>query len=124
MLHVLEHLTPSEVLNVVQRSHRALVDGGQLVIETPNPQSLYVYARAFWLDPTHVRPIHPVYLEFLLQAAGFRDVEFEWTKLPDQSERLEAVDDDSPLAKVVNENVRKVNDLVFAAQNYRVTAFR
>jgi O-antigen chain-terminating methyltransferase len=124
LLHVVEHLTPNELLDVVQLAHRSLAGSGQLVIETPNPQSLYVFARAFWLDPTHTKPVHPVYLDFVLRSAGFSSVEFEWTALPAEAERLEVIDDDSPLAKVINENARKVNDLLFAAQNYRVTAYR
>jgi O-antigen chain-terminating methyltransferase len=112
------------VLDVVQHAYRALADGGQLVVETPNPQSLYVFARAFWLDPTHSKPVHPVYLDFVLRSAGFSRVEFEWTALPAAAERLEELTDESPLTKVINENARRVNDILFAAQNYRVTAYR
>ena len=112
------------MLDVIKFAYRALAVGGQLVIETPNPQSLYVFARAFWLDPTHTKPIHPVYLDFVLRSAGFSKIEFEWTAMPDASERLDEVDEDSPMAKFINQNARKINELLFAAQNYRVTAYR
>ena len=121
LLHVIEHLYPNELLEVVSLAHDRLAIGGKLVLETPNPQSLYVYARAFWLDPTHVKPVHPVYLDFVLRAAGFSDVVFEWTALPADAERLV---ESSDASATMNENVRRLNGLVFGAQNYRIIATR
>ena len=37
----------------------ALKPDGVLILETPNPLSIVVAARNFWLDPTHRRPVHP-----------------------------------------------------------------
>ncbi|MEO8697398.1 MAG: class I SAM-dependent methyltransferase [Acidimicrobiales bacterium] len=124
LLHVAEHLTPNEVLDVVQSAHRALCESGQLVVETINPQSFAARAGTLSLDPTYTRPLHPVYLDFVVRAAGFTTVDFEWVGPPPQSERLDEIDDDSALAKVVNDNARRVNELLFAAQSYRVTAYR
>ena len=53
-----------------------------MIMETVNPQSLYVFARSFYLDPTHVRPVHPGYLEFLFREAGFAEVEIDWRNPP------------------------------------------
>ena len=124
LLHVIEHLTPNELLEVVQLSLDRLAPGGYLVLETPNPQSLYVFARAFWLDPTHNKPVHPVYLEFVLRKAGYTTVDFEWTALPDEAERLVEPAEDSELSVAVAENARRLNSLVFGAQNYRAIARR
>ncbi|CAN5440114.1 hypothetical protein BH10ACT3_BH10ACT3_00810 [soil metagenome] len=128
LLHVIEHLTPNELLEVVTLSMDRLAPGGYLVLETPNPQSLYVFARAFWLDPTHSKPVHPVYLEFVLNKAGYHDVEFEWTAFPAEDERLiepeTESDGDQGLAGTVAENARRLNSLVFGAQNYRAVARR
>lgn len=124
MIHLVEHLPPSQVFDLVKLAHTKLAPGGLLVIETPNPQSLYAHARALWLDPTHLRPVHPSYLEFLLAQGGFEQLESEWTAVPPEQERLLPIPGDDPVAKAMNENVRRLNDLVFAAQNYRVTATR
>jgi len=124
MLHVIEHLTPNELLELVQLSFDRLAPGGRLVLETPNPQSLYVFARAFWLDPTHSKPVHPVYLEFVLRQAGYSHIEFDWTAFPSEDERLVEPLGDTALDQVVAENARRLNSLVFGAQNYRVTARR
>lgn len=125
LLHVVEHLTPNELMELVTLAYDRLAQGGELVLETPNPQSLYIFARAFWLDPTHSKPVHPMYLEFVLRQAGFKEVTLEWTALPPVGEQMVVPDvDDSPLAEVVAENARRMNALVFAAQNYRVIAHR
>ncbi|HYX22677.1 MAG TPA: class I SAM-dependent methyltransferase, partial [Thermoanaerobaculia bacterium] len=57
--HVIEHLPPEAVDRLVRLAFRALAPGGVLILETPNPLSLVVAARNFWLDPTHRRPVHP-----------------------------------------------------------------
>jgi 2-polyprenyl-3-methyl-5-hydroxy-6-metoxy-1,4-benzoquinol methylase len=124
LLHVIEHLGKNELMELVQLAWERLAIGGKLVLETPNPQSLYVYARAFYLDPTHSQPVHPIYLEFLLRQVGFKDIVFEWTAPPSDAERLVEVPGDDAATKANNENVRRINDLVFAPQNYRVVATR
>ena len=124
LLHVVEHLTPNEVLEMVQLAFDRLTRGGLLVMETPNPQSLYTFARAFWLDPTHSKPLHPRYLEFVTKEAGFEAIKFDWTAAPSAEEALIEPDDDTPLGRVVAENARRVNDIVFAPQNYRLVVRR
>jgi 2-polyprenyl-3-methyl-5-hydroxy-6-metoxy-1,4-benzoquinol methylase len=124
LIHVIEHLHPNEFLEVVSLSRETLAVGGKLILETPNPQSLYVYSRAFWLDPTHVRPIHPIYVNFVLQDAGFADPVFEWTATPPTDEVLVELEGTFDPSGVTNENIRRLNRLLFAAQNYRVTATR
>jgi O-antigen chain-terminating methyltransferase len=36
---------------------------------------LNVGAANFWLDPTHLRPVHPAYLSFLFSDVGYVGVE-------------------------------------------------
>ena len=77
MIQVIEHLAPQQVLDVVKLASEKLRPGGMFVAETVNPTSLSTYARAFWVDPDHVRPIHPAFMDFLLKQAGFTQYEFE-----------------------------------------------
>jgi SAM-dependent methyltransferase len=126
LLHVIEHLTPNELLEVVQLSFDRLARGGLLVMETPNPQSLYIFARAFWLDPTHTKPVHPQYLQFVAEQAGFESIKFEWTGDPGSEEVLIEPPPglDGELASIVAENARRTNQLVFGPQNYRIVLRR
>ena len=73
--HVIEHLPNEAIEKLVFMSWRALQQGGVLVLETPSPLSLMVGARSFWLDPTHIRPVHPDSLKLTFELAGFEQVE-------------------------------------------------
>jgi O-antigen chain-terminating methyltransferase len=73
-IHVVEHLPFESLVDLVDLSLQALRPGGLLILETPNPLNLVVGAASFHLDPTHVRPIHPLFLEFVLENRGFTRV--------------------------------------------------
>src|ERR1019366_1512244 len=74
LIQVVEHLPAQELVELVMLARDKLRPGGKLIMETVNPGSLYVFANAFYIDPTHSRPIHPAYLEFLCREAGFTAV--------------------------------------------------
>ncbi len=72
--HLVEHLPFEQVLILVDAAFRALMPGGLLIIETPNPENLVVGACTFWYDPTHIRPLPPAMLRFYVESAGFAPV--------------------------------------------------
>jgi len=72
--HVVEHMQPNDLILMIDACQRALKPGGVLILETPNPTNLVVGASTFYNDPTHVRPISPDYLSFLVRDRGFVDV--------------------------------------------------
>jgi SAM-dependent methyltransferase len=76
--HVIEHLELEVFLDVVDEALRALRPGGLLLFETPNPTNLDVGASTFHIDPTHRKPVHPLWLEFLLTTRGFVDVQLRY----------------------------------------------
>jgi len=74
---LVEHVPPGEIMRLVALCGEALAPGGVLVIETVNPLNALALAN-FYLDPAHVRPVHPHLLWFILvqerftaQAASF-----------------------------------------------------
>ncbi len=72
--HVIEHLQPSRLTELILQAARALSPGGVIAFETPNPSCLAIFAGDFYLDPTHVRPIPSHLMHFLLEEAGFVDI--------------------------------------------------
>lgn len=82
MFHVVEHLEFETLFDVMRAAVRALAPGGVLLMETPNPSNLTVGASSFYLDPTHVAPVHPQLLEFLSTAAGFEEAEVHYINPP------------------------------------------
>ena len=72
--HVVEHLPAEVLVELLAQAARVIRPGGGIILETPNPENLVVGATTFWLDPTHVRPVPPLLLEFLVEDAGFAEV--------------------------------------------------
>ena len=70
---VVEHLPFGRITALMHAAFRALVPGGILLLETPNPENLQVASYSFWLDPTHRHPIPPPLIMDLSYHVGFRD---------------------------------------------------
>jgi len=87
---VMEHLEPAALFDFVAQALRALRPGGLLIMETPNPLNVLVGSAQFWIDPSHVRPIHPEFLEYLCVNRGFDRVELRFAN--PSAEKSEAMD--------------------------------
>lgn len=73
--HVVEHLTTGALWNMLRAAQKALAPGGVLVLETPNPENLQVSGYSFYMDPSHLHPLPPPLLDFLVRQAGFEAVD-------------------------------------------------
>jgi len=72
--HVVEHIPFETIQTVIREAWRALAPGGLLILETPNPENLVVGTNNFYLDPSHIRPLPSLLLEFCAEYAGFHRV--------------------------------------------------
>lgn len=122
--HVIEHLPAALLDRLVRLAYRALKPGGALILETPNPLSMLVAARSFWLDPTHQRPVHPESLKLMYELAGFDPIErLDLRPYPD-SERLPEIDlaqlpeEQRVLADRVNRLRDRLDELMFGYQDF------
>jgi SAM-dependent methyltransferase len=70
--HLIEHLPPASATRLLELARDALVPGGRLWLNTPNPASLEVMSEIFWLDLTHVRPYPLALLVQMVERAGLR----------------------------------------------------
>jgi O-antigen chain-terminating methyltransferase len=124
---VVEHLPPPTLTGLLSDAHRALRPGGLLVLETVNPASALAFLDHFIRDLTHERPLHPETLRFLAAAAGFSDVRVEMrSPVPDEA-RLRPVPAPGlprPAIEALNENVARLNALLFAPLDYALLARR
>jgi O-antigen chain-terminating methyltransferase len=128
--HVIEHLPPASLDRLVRLAFGALAPGGVLILETPNPLSMVVAARNFWLDPTHRRPVHPGSLALSFELAGFEPVERVDLRPFDAEQRLPEIDLETvaeemrPLAHRLNELRDRLDDLLFGYQDYALIGTR
>jgi 2-polyprenyl-3-methyl-5-hydroxy-6-metoxy-1,4-benzoquinol methylase len=126
--HVLEHLWPADHVRFTRLCAAALRPGGLVVIETPNPKSLVAGAVNFSCDPTHLRPVFPETIVFMLERAGFEDVEVEYlSPVPDERRAVAAEGAPAEIAELVaqlNLAIERLDNLVFGEQEYAVIARR
>lgn len=121
--HLVEHLQLDDLVRLLELAATRLRPGGVLVAETPNPESLIVLGNSYVMDPTHVRPIHPSLLTFLLEGAGFRDVRLAFYS-PAEAYHLPLISDPAAPAWVatVNEAFGRLNHVLFGPQDYAAIA--
>jgi len=122
---VAEHLDTPQLLALLELSRRKLAPGGVMVVETPNPETLSIFARFFYTDLTHVRPIHPDALRWAMEAVGFEGVRIERVLPVEEGVRLEPVPTGSGDREgwaAVAANVERLNGLLFGPQNFAAVA--
>lgn len=124
---VAEHLPPGVLQGLLSEAFRALRPGGLLALETPNPRSVFAFLEVYNRDLTHERPLHPETLLFLAAAAGFSDVRVEYRTPVEAGSQLQPI----PVAGLperaaglLNENVARLNALLFGHQEYVLLARR
>ena len=125
---VVEHLPPPVLGALLAQAHRTLRSGGLLVVETPNVASALAFHDVFIRDLTHERPLHPDTLRFLAAAAGFSEVRIQMRNPVSEDVRLRFLPGSAglapPVIQVLNENVERLNALLFAPLDYALLARR
>jgi O-antigen chain-terminating methyltransferase len=69
--HLVEHIPFEDIQELIAQALRVLQPGGLLIMETPNPENLVVASTNFYTDPSHLRPVPPLLLDFAVEFAGF-----------------------------------------------------
>jgi len=125
---VAEHLPPPVLTALLAETHRTLRPGGLLLLETPNAASVVGFHGVFIRDITHERPLHPDTMRFLATAAGFSDVRIQMRNPVPEDVSLQFLPGSAGLPpqviKHLNENIGRLNALVFAPQDYALLARR
>jgi O-antigen chain-terminating methyltransferase len=128
--HVIEHLPVTSLDRLVRLAYRVLRPGGRLILETPNPLSVVVAARNFWLDPTHRRPVHPESLGLIFELAGFDPVERLDLRPFAPADRLPEIaladlpEAQHQLADRINRLRDRLDDVLFGYQDYALLGTR
>lgn len=98
---VVEHFPPAQILELVSLCAKKLEPGGVIVAESVNTNCQAALSN-FYLDPTHVRPVPPELLRFMLEQQGFRFETFRFSSPVTGSDIDEVLDLDSGFAREGN----------------------
>jgi SAM-dependent methyltransferase len=124
---VVEHLDPAYLTRLLEAAFDALRPGAPIVLETINPACWFAFFESYIRDITHVRPLHPDTLKFLLIASGFQQIEIRYRAPYPEHEKLQALAKSDVLGDVVdtlNGNVEKLNSLLFTHLDYAAVGRR
>jgi SAM-dependent methyltransferase len=135
---VVEHLNPPYLMRLLATMAQKLQPGAPIVVETINTACWLAFFSSYIRDLTHVRPIHPETLQYLLRASGFERVDIRYSApVPDQV-KMKTVDlsadvlastDPSAIAlarvaHAVNANAVILNSLMFTHLDYAAVGYR
>jgi O-antigen chain-terminating methyltransferase len=135
---VVEHLEPAYLLRLIDTAWQKLRRGAPIVLETINVACWLGFFGSYLRDFTHVRPIHPDTLQFLLRAAGFERVEIRYSApVPDEMKmrtvdlpiQITSANDEasralSSIAHAVNVNAVILNNLAFTSLDYAAIGYK
>jgi O-antigen chain-terminating methyltransferase len=137
---VVEHLEPDYLLAFLDEGFRTLRPGSPIALETINVSSWSAFFTSYLRDLTHVRPIHPDTLKFVVIASGFMDAEIQLRSPLPESELLLATPRTTrdvdlattgvegrgllALADAFDRNVERLNTQLYGPLDYAVIAWR
>jgi O-antigen chain-terminating methyltransferase len=124
---VVEHLEPAYLLRFLELSFHKIRPGGRLVLETLNPACWVAFFESYIRDITHVWPLHPDTLKYLVVASGFGGARVEFRSPVPEHDKLQSFAAPSTgaatlsdLAEAFNANVEKLNARMFTFLDYAV----
>lgn len=124
--HVIEHFDHGKLIEFTRLCYAKLKEGAPIIFETPNPLSIVVSATNFHLDMSHVKQLHPEAVKFLMGSCGFKNVTIKFISPFPEEMKLQKIDFsksvNSENLEILNENIEKLNKLLFDYQDYAVIA--
>lgn len=114
--HLAEHIPFGAVLELLAEAYRCLAKGGVLLLETPNPENVYVGACSFHYDPSHLKPLPPAVMEFTAKFKGFEHAEILRLHPELTTQEIESASK--------NKNIQHSLSRLFGARDYALVAIK
>ena len=129
---VVEHFEPPYLLELLDHTHRVLRPGSTMILETINVACWLAFFESYLRDITHARALHPDTLKYLVTASGFVDAEVRFRVPVAPANRLQPApraakgggDALDALTETFDDNIERLNRLLFTALDYAVVARR
>lgn len=124
---VVEHLTPNELIELLDLAYKKLKPGAYLVAETVNPRSLSVYINSFYMDFDHKKPVHPFTIHFIMEKIGYGEIAIRYSSPNPEEVKIPQLKGDGGAItnlKEFNEGIERLNDVLFGFQDYAIIGRR
>lgn len=122
---VVEHLDVNQIITLCKCAYDRLDDEGMLIIETPNPCCLSIFSNAFFIDPSHIKPVHPLTLGYFLEKSGFNEKIVINTEASKAGSGLPILNlDVKGNLHEYNEAISKLSQLIYGSQDYAIIAVK
>jgi predicted TPR repeat methyltransferase len=135
---VIEHLEPAYLTRLLSTASHKMQRGAPIVLETINPACWLAFFSSYIRDLTHVRPVHPDTLQYLLRASGFSEVTITYSAPVPAPMKMRTIDIPAEvltakdaasialqsLAHTLNANATILNSLMFTHMDYAAIGYR
>jgi O-antigen chain-terminating methyltransferase len=113
--HIIEHLSFTDLIDLLDQTVRVLKPGGVAILETPNPANVLVSAERFYFDPTHRHPLPSPLMRFLAEQRGLCRIDV--LELHPWPAAFRVPEDGSALAE-------RFNQLFYGPQDYAIIGWK
>lgn len=120
---VVEHISIEQIVELCSVAYDKLEKDCYLIMETPNPTSLAIYTNAFYIDPSHKKPVHPLTLQYIAEKQGFSDVQILFTESSRLSFEIpELAEGEEGKLHEFDVMMKHIQNVLFGSQDYAVIA--
>lgn len=112
-IHIVEHIPFGALFELLKECFRVVAVGGFVLFETPNAENVVVGSTTFWYDSSHIKPVPPDVLAFLLQYVGFNE-----TKI------LRLHPDQEFFQEIADEITKKMAGKLFGPRDYAAIGYK
>lgn len=128
-VQVVEHLTRRQLEELFSLCAKKVEKGGRIIFETINPQSLLALSSNYFRDLTHVWPLHPDTLAYVMELSGLKVVDVKMLSPVPGEAQLKPVAVQEYMTprwaytvQTINHNIEQLNRLLYGYQDYCIIA--
>lgn len=121
---IVEHISKNTLFKMLKECFRVLSNNGMIIFETPNICNIEVGASSFYLDPTHISPIHPELMKFMAKEVGFSEIEICYYEQEKINNWLVSITDNEEIMKypVVQAMFNTLKSKLYCPADYAIVA--
>ncbi|MCO6432020.1 MAG: class I SAM-dependent methyltransferase [Deltaproteobacteria bacterium] len=128
-IQVVEHLTREQLEELFALCRSKVAAPGRIIFETINPQSLHALSSNYFRDPTHVWPLHPDLLAYMMELSGLKVVDVKMLSPVPKEAELRPIPVGEHMTprwaytvETINYNIAQLNRLLYGFQDYCIVA--